>query len=253
MELAVLFGTFLILLVIGVPVAFCLGLSALATLLYLDVPMIVAFQRMAAGIDVFALLAIPFFIYAGELMNQSGIAERLVRLAESALGRLKGGLGHVSVLACMMFGAVSGSAVAKSSHVVAESSSTAPTPAPSQSITTGPSSVRSTFPGCRSPWMNDSRRPSVDGRPLSPIGIAASCWWSSARMRPTRAACHGRFERIVKRSVPWTRSIVMSEPTTEYTSGTGKPCDRTARITAGSANGIGPDRRRRTTRSGLDW
>ncbi len=112
MELAVLFGTFLILLVIGVPVAFCLGLSALATLLYLDVPMIVAFQRMAAGIDVFALLAIPFFIYAGELMNQSGIAERLVRLAESALGRLKGGLGHVSVLACMMFGAVSGSAVA---------------------------------------------------------------------------------------------------------------------------------------------
>jgi len=112
MELTVLFETFIVLLVIGVPVAFCLGLSALATMLFLEIPLVVAFNRMAAGIDVFALLAIPFFIYAGELMNQSGIAEKLVRLAESMLGRLKGGLGHVSVLACMMFGAVSGSAVA---------------------------------------------------------------------------------------------------------------------------------------------
>lgn len=112
MELVVLFGSFIFLLIIGVPVAFCLGLASLATLLYLDIPTVVAFQRMAAGIDVFALLAIPFFIYAGELMNQSGIAEKLVRLAESMLGRLKGGLGHVSVFSCMMFGAVSGSAVA---------------------------------------------------------------------------------------------------------------------------------------------
>ena len=112
MELVVLFGCFVILLALGVPVAFCLGLSALATLFYLDIPLVVAFQRMAAGIDVFALLAIPFFIYAGELMNQSGIAVKLVRLAESLLGRLRGGLGQVSVLSCMMFGAVSGSAVA---------------------------------------------------------------------------------------------------------------------------------------------
>ena len=115
MELAVLFGCFAILLALGVPVAFCLGLSALATLFYLDIPLIVAFQRMAAGVDVFALLAIPFFIYAGELMNQSGIAEKLVRLAESMLGRVRGGLGQVSVLSCMMFGAVSGSAVAATS------------------------------------------------------------------------------------------------------------------------------------------
>ncbi len=115
MELVVLFGSFAILLALGVPVAFCLGLSALATLFYLDIPLIVAFQRMAAGVDVFALLAIPFFVYAGELMNQSGIAERLVRLAESMLGRVKGGLGQVSVLSCMMFGAVSGSAVAATS------------------------------------------------------------------------------------------------------------------------------------------
>lgn len=112
MDLIVLFGTFIVLLILGVPVAFCLGLAALATLFYLDIPLVVAFQRMAAGIDVFALLAIPFFVYAGELMNQSRIAEKLVRLAESLLGRLKGGLGQVSVLACMLFGAVSGSAVA---------------------------------------------------------------------------------------------------------------------------------------------
>ena len=115
MELIVLFGCFVILLALGVPVAFCLGLSALATLFYLDIPLIVAFQRMAAGVDVFALLAIPFFVYAGELMNQSGIAERLVRLAESMFGRAKGGLGQVSVASCMMFGAVSGSAVAATS------------------------------------------------------------------------------------------------------------------------------------------
>ena len=112
MELVVLFGCFVVLLALGVPVAFCLGLASLATLLYLDIPLIVAFQRMAAGIDVFALLAIPFFIFAGELMNQSGIAAKLVRLAESMLGRARGGLGQVSVLSCMMFGAVSGSAVA---------------------------------------------------------------------------------------------------------------------------------------------
>jgi len=112
MELVILLGSFLLLLALGVPIAFCLGLSSLATMLYLDIPMIVTFQRMASGVDIFALLAIPFFIYAGELMNQSGIAVRLVTLAESLLGRLRGGLGHVSVMSCMLFGAVSGSAVA---------------------------------------------------------------------------------------------------------------------------------------------
>ena len=112
MELIILLAGFFALLLLGMPVAFALGLSSLATLLYLDIPMVVAFQRMAAGIDIFALMAIPLFIYAGELMNQSGIALRLVTLAESIIGRLKGGLGHVNILSCMLFGAVSGSAVA---------------------------------------------------------------------------------------------------------------------------------------------
>ena len=115
MELIILFGVFIILLLLAVPVAFCLGLSSLTALYYLDIPLVVVFQRMASGMNVFALMAIPFFIYAGELMNQSGIAERLVRFAHSLLGRLRGGLGLVAVLSSTMFGAVSGSAVAGAS------------------------------------------------------------------------------------------------------------------------------------------
>lgn len=115
MELYILFGALFILLILGVPVAFSLGLSTLATMLYLDIPSIVLFQRMAAGMNLFALMAIPFFIYAGELMNQSGIAERLIRFAYSLLGRVRGGLGLVNVASSMMFGAISGSAVASAS------------------------------------------------------------------------------------------------------------------------------------------
>lgn len=115
MELYILFGTLFTLLILGVPVAFSLGLASLATMFYLDIPMVVAFQRMAAGVNVFALMAIPFFIYAGELMNQSGIADRLVRFAHSLLARVRGGLGLVNVASSMMFGAISGSAVASAS------------------------------------------------------------------------------------------------------------------------------------------
>jgi tripartite ATP-independent transporter DctM subunit len=115
MDLLILFGALIILLVIGVPVAFSLGLASLATMAYLDIPLVVAFQRMAAGMNVFALMAIPFFIYAGELMNQSGIAERLVKFAHSLLARVRGGLGLVNVSSSMMFGAISGSAVASAS------------------------------------------------------------------------------------------------------------------------------------------
>jgi tripartite ATP-independent transporter DctM subunit len=114
-ELYILFGTLFSLLILGVPVAFSLGLASLAAMFYLDIPMVVAFQRMAAGVNVFALMAIPFFIYAGELMNQSGIADRLVRFAHSLLARVRGGLGLVNVASSMMFGAISGSAVASAS------------------------------------------------------------------------------------------------------------------------------------------
>lgn len=112
MTLLILFGSFLVLLVMGVPIAFTLGLSAFVTVLYMGLPPLVIFQRMASGMNVFALLAIPFFIYAGELMLRGGIADRLIRFATALIGRFRGGLGLVNVGSSMLFGGISGSAVA---------------------------------------------------------------------------------------------------------------------------------------------
>lgn len=117
MELTFLVVLLLVLLVIGVPVAFALGVASLATFFLLDIPLVVAFQRMAAGMNVFALMAIPFFVFAGDLMHRAGIAERLIRVADAALGRTRGGLGQVNVGASMLFGAVSGSAIASVSGI----------------------------------------------------------------------------------------------------------------------------------------
>jgi len=111
-ELAVLFLTLLVLLLIGVPVAFALLGATIAAFLAIDLPLVVVFQRMAAGISVFSLMAIPFFIFAGDLMYRAGIATRLVQVAEATFGRTRGGLGQVNVGASMLFGAVSGSAIA---------------------------------------------------------------------------------------------------------------------------------------------
>lgn len=117
MELAILFGTFVALLLIGTPIAFCLGIASMATVLYLGLPPLIVFQRLTAGISSFSLLAIPFFIYAGDLMIRGGIAERLVRFAASLVGHLRGGLGQVNVLASTFFGGISGSAVADASAI----------------------------------------------------------------------------------------------------------------------------------------
>jgi len=117
MELWVLFGTFVFLLMIGTPVAFCLGVSSFATILYLGLPPVVVFQRLNSGVSVFALMAIPFFIYAGDLMVRGDIARRLVALAGALVGHLRGGLGQVNILASVMFGGVSGSAAADASAV----------------------------------------------------------------------------------------------------------------------------------------
>ncbi|MDF2373378.1 MAG: TRAP transporter large permease [Rhizobiaceae bacterium] len=117
MELWVLFGTFTFLLLIGTPVAFCLGVSSFATIAYLGLPPVVVFQRLNSGVSVFALMAIPFFIYAGDLMVRGDIARRLVALAGSMVGHLRGGLGQVNIMASVMFGGVSGSAAADASAV----------------------------------------------------------------------------------------------------------------------------------------
>lgn len=117
MELYVLFGTFVVLLLIGTPVAFCLGVSSFATVVFMGLPPLVVFQRLNSGISVFALMAIPFFIYAGDLMVRGDIARRLVALAGSLIGHMRGGLGQVNILASVMFGGVSGSAAADASAV----------------------------------------------------------------------------------------------------------------------------------------
>jgi tripartite ATP-independent transporter DctM subunit len=98
--------------VIGVPVAFALGVAAVAAFFYEGLPMVIAFQRIISGINVFSLMAIPFFIFAGELMFHGGIAIRLVRFASAAVGAVRGGLGVVNVFSSMLFGGISGSAVA---------------------------------------------------------------------------------------------------------------------------------------------
>lgn len=115
MELAVLLIVLVVCLAIGVPVAFSLLAASIACFLAMDIPLVVVFQRMASGVSVFTLMAIPFFIFAGDLMYRSGIAERLVQIAEAAFGRSRGGLGMVNVGASALFGAVSGSAIASAS------------------------------------------------------------------------------------------------------------------------------------------
>lgn len=112
MALIFLIALLLMLLLAGVPVAFALGAASLVAFLFLDIPFIVAFQRLAAGMNVFSLMAIPFFVFAGELMARTGIAERLITVAEGLFGRARGGLGQVNVGASMLFGAVSGSSAA---------------------------------------------------------------------------------------------------------------------------------------------
>jgi tripartite ATP-independent transporter DctM subunit len=113
--LTILFGLFFVGLALGAPVAFALGFAAALTFLYEGLPLTIAFQRIVSGVSVFSLLAIPFFIFAGELMLQGGIAARLVRLAAAAVGSMRGGLGTVNVAASMLFGGISGSAVADTS------------------------------------------------------------------------------------------------------------------------------------------
>jgi len=117
MEIAILFGVFALLLVLGVPVAFSIAAATLATILYLDLPPIVVVQQLGSGFNKVSLLAIPLFIFAGELMLRGGISERLISLASSLVGHLRGGLGQVSVVASTLFGGVSGSALADVSAI----------------------------------------------------------------------------------------------------------------------------------------
>ncbi len=112
--IATLCAVFLITLVLGFPVAFCLGITSLTALVIGDVPLVVMTQRLFTGIDSFPLMAVPFFVLAGELMNRGGTTQRLIDFANVLVGRVPGGLAHTNILASMFFGGISGSAVADS-------------------------------------------------------------------------------------------------------------------------------------------
>ncbi|MBO6510562.1 MAG: TRAP transporter large permease [Roseibium sp.] len=114
--LTVLFLTFFVLLLINMPIAFALGIAAATTLLVDDtLPINSIVTRAFVGVDSFTLLAIPFFIIAGELMNACGITERIVAFAKSLVGFIRGGLAHVSIVSSMFFAGISGSATADAS------------------------------------------------------------------------------------------------------------------------------------------
>jgi len=108
----ILLGLFLFLMFLRVPIAFALGLSSLATAIYLGIPTMVVAHRMVNGLNSFTFLAIPFFILAGQLMGEGGISDRLVRFADTLVGRMRGGLAQANIVSSTMFGGISGSSVA---------------------------------------------------------------------------------------------------------------------------------------------
>ncbi len=113
----VLLGSFFALLILGMPVAFALGVAALVGALYAHLPLAAVLLKVSDSVDDFALLAIPFFVLAGALMSEGGMARRLVAFANIFVGFMRGGLAMVNVLASMFFGGVSGSAVADTSSI----------------------------------------------------------------------------------------------------------------------------------------
>ena len=120
LEVLLLASTFVALLALGVPIAYSIGIATVVTMFSTIQPapaLTTVAQRMATGLNSFALLAIPFFILAGQLMNKGGLARRLIDFAKAILGTLPGGLAHVNIVAAMLFGAISGSAVAATSAI----------------------------------------------------------------------------------------------------------------------------------------
>ena len=118
MNTAILFISFFVLILLAVPIGYAIGMSVLLTLVISSsIPIKMLAQNAVAGVDSFPLMAIPFFMLAGNLMSSGGIAKRLVNFAELCVGAVTGGLAMVTTLTCMFFGAISGSAVATTSAV----------------------------------------------------------------------------------------------------------------------------------------
>lgn len=110
--IAILLVTFVVLIVLKCPITFSMIIATAFTLLYIDVPVMTMVQQMSKQLNSFSLLAIPFFILMGEIMAAGGISSRLLAFANICVGQITGGLAHVNVLASMLFGGISGSAIA---------------------------------------------------------------------------------------------------------------------------------------------
>lgn len=117
MASTILIVSFLVLLLLRLPITFSLILSSVLTANYLNIPLLTIVQRMVSGVNSFSLLAIPFFILAGEMMSRGGISKRLIEFSNALIGRYRGGLAQVNILASMFFGGISGSAVADVSSI----------------------------------------------------------------------------------------------------------------------------------------
>jgi tripartite ATP-independent transporter DctM subunit len=117
MDVLILVGAFTVLCLLGMPVAYALGLAAILAALWIDIPLEAVMLKVSDGTDDFALLAIPFFILAGAIMAEGGMAERLVNLARVFVGFIRGGLALVNILASAFFGCISGSSVADTASI----------------------------------------------------------------------------------------------------------------------------------------
>ena len=112
-----IFAIFAILITTGIPIAFVLGISSLVYLLKIEMPLVLIPQRMFIGLNSFLLLAVPLFVVAGKLMNETGITDRLVAFASLLLGRLRGGLAYVNIVASMLFAGITGTGAADTSAI----------------------------------------------------------------------------------------------------------------------------------------
>ncbi len=117
MDALVLLGSFVALMALGMPIAYALGLSALVGAAYIDLPLDAVMIQLAAGVNKFSLLAIPFFVLAGAIMAEGGMARRLVAFAGVVVGFVRGGLSLVNIMASTFFGAISGSSVADTASI----------------------------------------------------------------------------------------------------------------------------------------
>ena len=117
MDMIVLLGSFFVLMAVGMPIAYSLGLAALVGALWIDIPLDAVMIQIASGVNKFSLLAIPFFVLAGALMAEGGMSRRLVAFASVLVGFIRGGLSIVNILASTFFGGISGSSVADTASI----------------------------------------------------------------------------------------------------------------------------------------